>query len=110
MLSTKELLLLIAIIAITTFMTRALPFLIFPEGKKIPVIIEYLGNVLPYAIIGMLVVYALKDTTFLSYPYGLPELIAIVLVVVVHKWRHNLLLSIAGGTVFYMFLVQAVFV
>ncbi len=91
-----------------TVMTRFLPFLIFPEGKTPPKFITRLGKVLPYAVIGLLVVYCLKDAVFSAY-HGLPEIIAIVFVFLLHKWKRNTLLSIAGGTVLYMALVQNFF-
>ena len=99
----------IAVTAIVTAALRFLPFLIFGENRKTPPIIEYLGKVLPFAIMGMLVVYCLKDISVLSFPYGLPELIACAAVVVLHVWKRNSLLSIGGGTVCYMLLVQLVF-
>ena len=89
--------------------TRFLPFLIFGEKRKTPPVIEYLGTVLPCAIMGMLVVYCLKDISFLRSPYGLPELIACCVVAALHVWKRNSLLSIGGGTVCYMLLVQLVF-
>lgn len=109
MLTIKEALAVIAVIALTTVLTRALPFLIFPANKKAPAFINYLGQVLPFAMIGMLVVYCLKSVSVFKGSHALPELIAIALVVILHKWKHNLLLSIAGGTVIYMILIQAVF-
>ena len=99
----------IAVIAVVTFLTRAIPFLMFPNNRPVPKYIRYLGDVLPYAVMGMLIVYCLKSVVIIAYPYGLPEVIAILFVVLVHKWRHNLLLSILGGTVLYMVLVQVVF-
>ena len=101
--------LLIVVAALVTMATRFLPFLIFGENRKTPPIIEYLGKVLPFAIMGMLVVYCLKDVSFLAFPYGLPELLACAAVVVLHVWKRNSLLSIGGGTVCYMLLVQLVF-
>lgn len=98
------------VIAAVTFVLRALPFMLFRGNKPVPPFISYLGKVLPYAVIGMLVVYCLKDVSVTSGTYGLPELIAIVVIVVIHKWKHNLLLSVGGGTVLYMMLVQFVFV
>lgn len=92
-----------------TMTTRFLAFLIFPEGKTPPKFITYLGTVLPYAVIGLLVVYCLKDAVFSSF-HCLPELISIAFIFVLHKWRKNTLLSIAAGTVLYMVLVQFVFV
>ena len=91
-----------------TMVTRFLPFLIFPEGKEPPEFIRYLGKVLPYAVIGLLVIYCLKDVPG-SGTYGIPEFLAIVFIVLLHRWKKNILLSIGGGTVFYMLLVQFVF-
>lgn len=101
--------LIILLVALTTFATRVAPFLIFPKGKEIPKTIQYLGKVLTPAIIGMLVVYCLRNTTILSAPYGIPELIAVVVVAVLHVWKRNNLLSIGVGTVLYMVLIQVVF-
>ena len=97
------------VMALVTFALRAIPFLVFGNGKKVHPAVTYLGKVLPYAIIGMLVVYCLKSTTFLQAPYGIPELIASVLVVALHVWKRNTLLSVGVGTVCYMLLVQLVF-
>ena len=101
--------LLIIVAVLVTMATRFLPFLIFGKKRKTPPIIEYLGTVLPCAIMGMLVVYCLKDVSFLRSPFGLPELIACAVVAVLHIWKRNSLLSIGGGTVCYMLLVQLVF-
>lgn len=103
-------LVMILVVAATTFATRAVPFLIFPKGKEIPKVVQYLGKVLTPAIIGMLVVYCLKNTKVLSAPFGMPELIAVGTVVVLHIWKRNNLLSIGVGTILYMFLIQAVFI
>lgn len=84
------------------------PFLLFPEGKQPPAFIRYLGTVLPSAVIGLLVVFCLKDAVFTSW-HGLPELLGILVVALLHRWKKNILLSIAGGTIFYMVLVQMVF-
>ena len=99
----------ILLVALTTFATRVAPFLIFPKGKEIPKTIQYLGKVLTPAIIGMLVVYCLRNTAILSAPHGIPELIAVVVVAVLHVWKRNNLLSIGVGTVLYMVLIQTVF-
>ncbi len=99
----------IAMIVLGTMITRFLPFLIFPAGKSTPKYIQYLGNVLPAAVFGLLVVYCLKDVSVFSGSHGLPELISIALVVVLHLWKRQMLLSIAGGTICYMLLVQFVF-
>lgn len=98
----------IFVVIIGTVLTRFLPFLIFPEGKTPPPYITYLGTVLPYAVIGLLVVYCLKDS-FQNGNFALPELISIVLIIFLHKWKKNMLLSIGGGTIFYMILVQTIF-
>lgn len=95
--------------ALVTAATRFLPFLIFGSSRKTPDIIVYLGKVLPYAIMGMLVVYCLKDASFLQYPYGIPEILGCLIVAGLHIWKRNSLLSIGVGTVAYMLLVQFVF-
>lgn len=104
-----QVLLTILIISLGTFFTRVLPFLLFPANRKTPAYVLYLGSVLPFAIIGMLIVYCFKSTPVLTYPYGIPEAIATVFVVAAHKLKHNLLLSVGGGTVLYMILVQYIF-
>lgn len=101
--------LLVLIMSGCIILLRVMPFILFPAGKPTPQIITYLGKVLPFAMIGMLVVYCLKDAQVLSYPYGLPELIAIIVVAGLHIWRRNTLLSVAVGTVSYMLLIQFVF-
>ena len=100
---------LIAVAALVTMSTRFLPFLIFGEKRKTPELVLYLGKVLPCAIMGMLVVYCLKEVKPLAYPYGIPEALGIALVAVLHLWKRNSLLSIGAGTVFYMILVQVIF-
>ncbi len=104
-----EKLITIALMSGTTMLTRFLPFLIFSGKKDAPKFIKYLGNSLPAAIFAMLCVYCLKDTQILSFPYALPELIAIVTVVIVQLLKRKMLLSILSGTLVYMFLVQIVF-
>ena len=98
---------LVAVMALVTILLRFLPFLIF--RKQTPAYITYLGRVLPPAIIGMLVVYCLKDITLTVRPHGLPELIAAACVVGLQVWRRNALISILSGTVVYMLLIQTVF-
>ena len=100
---------LVAVIALVTVLLRGIPFIVFGGRKKTPAFITYLSNVLPYAIMGMLVVYCLRNTDFVAAPHGLPEVIACTAVAMLHLWKRNTLLSIALGTVLYMFLVQAVF-
>ena len=102
-------LLIIAVIAAITFLTRVLPFLLFRDPQKTPKAILYLGRVLPPATMAMLIVYCLRSTQMLAYPFGLPELLAVAVVVGLHLWKRNNLLSICGGTLLYMVLVQAVF-
>ena len=101
--------LLIAVIALVTAVLRFLPFLIFGEGRRTPPVITYLGRVLPCAIMGMLVVYCLKDISFASAPFGIPEILGCALVALLHLWKRNTLLSIGAGTLCYMLLVQFVF-
>lgn len=96
--------LLILVIAGVTASIRFAPFVIFQ--KKTPNAVLYLGKVLPFAIIGMLVVYCLKNVNPFSKPYGIPELISVVMVAGLHKWKHNTLLSIVTGTVLYMILLH----
>lgn len=99
----------IGMIILGTVITRFLPFLLFPAGKPTPKYIQYLGKVLPAAVFGLLVVYCLKDVNFFTESYGIPEFISIVLVIALHLWKRQMLLSIAGGTICYMVLVQFVF-
>ncbi len=99
----------IALCVLATMLTRFLPFLIFSSSKPTPKYIRYLGDYLPPAIFGMLVVYCLKNVTILSGSHGLPELIAIIVTVGLHLWKRQMLLSIAAGTVCYMLLVQFAF-
>ncbi len=99
----------IAMVVLGTAITRFLPFLVFPAGKPTPKYIRYLGKVLPPAIFGLLVVYSLRNVDILSGNHGIPELLAVLLVMGLHVWKRQMLLSIAGGTVFYMVLVQMVF-
>ena len=109
MIDVKYSLVLIAVMAIVSLLMRALPFIVFGKGK-IPKAVQYLGNVLPGALMGMLVIYCFKSTVVTSFPFGLPELIATAVVVGLHLWKKNTLLSIGVGTVLYMILVQLVFV
>lgn len=108
-LDAKTSFLIILAMALTTFATRVVPFLIFPKGREVPKTMQYLGKVLTPAVIGMLVVYCLRSTQVLVFPYGLPELIAVIVVVVLHVWKRNNLLSIGAGTVLYMILIQKIF-
>lgn len=107
--SSIQILVTILVIALTTLLTRALPFLFFPEGKKTPEFVTYLGGVLPFAAIAMLVVYCFKSVSLSDGSHGIPEFLAAAFVLGIHKWKHNMLFSIGEGTVLYMFLVQMVF-
>lgn len=98
----------IVILAVITFMTRALPFLIFPAGKPTPKYIQYLGKALPLAVFGMLVVYCLKDVQWLEGSRGIPEILGIAAVVLMHLWRRQLFLSMAVGTAVYMILIRVI--
>ena len=108
MTSVQALITILAIAAGTQF-TRWLPFWLFPEKKDPPAVVLYLGKVLPAAVFGLLVIYCLRNVSVLSAPYGIPELLSIALVVFLHLWKRQMLLSIAGGTIFYMILVQTLF-
>ena len=99
----------VAIVVVGTLLTRISAFLIFPTGKKAPDFVLYLGKALPASVMGMLVVYTFKETVVLSYPYGIPELIALIVTVGLHLWKRNMLVSIGVSTVVYMILIQAVF-
>ena len=99
----------IGAVVLGTLITRFLPFLIFPAGKPTPKYIQYLGKVLAPATFALLVIYSLKDVSFSAENYGLPEIIGIFLTVVLHLWKRQMLLSIAGGTISYMILVQFIF-
>lgn len=99
----------IMVVAITTFLTRALPFIIFKDPKKTPDLIIYLSKVLPYSIMAMLVVYCLRDTTFISGNHGFPEIIAVSITIIIHLLKENTLLSILVGTITYMICIQVIF-
>ena len=100
----------IAVCAAATILTRFLPFFIFSSrGGEAPRVVQYLGRVLPPAIFGMLVVYCLRNVSPLAGSRGVPEAIAILVIIALHEWKHQTLLSIAGGTLCYVLLVQLVF-
>ncbi len=108
-LTPAETIITICVIAIGTMITRFLPFILFKGSKSTNSYISYLGRVLPYSAIGLLVVYCLRGVDFKSPTYGIPEAVAIVCITVLHYWKENTLLSIGAGTLVYMVLVQAVF-
>lgn len=99
----------VAVVAMVTAALRFLPFLIFGEKRKTPPMIGYLSRILPYAVMGMLVVYCLKDVSLTTAPFGLPEVIGCLVVAAVHIWKRNTLLSISAGTACYMLMVQFLF-
>lgn len=104
----KEIMIIIAMV-IGTLVTRFLPFLLFPAGTKTPKFVDYLGKTLPFATMALLVVYCLKGVQITAAPHGLPELIAVAVIVILHWIKGNSLLSIGAGTILYMILVQKVF-
>ena len=99
----------ILMVILGTMLTRFLPFLIFRTDRPTPRYIQTLGKILPSAALGMLVVYCFKDVSFLSGTHGVPEMLSLLLITILHTWKRNMLLSIAGGTLCYMMLVQLVF-
>ena len=101
--------LIVLVAVVVTAVLRFIPFWVFGRGKQTPPIIAYLGKVLPCAIMGMLVVYCMKDVPFFSAPFGAPEIIGCVIVAALHVWKRNSLLSIGVGTVCYMLMVQLIF-
>lgn len=108
-LTSTQTLIIIFVAALATMITRFLPFIIFKGNGSSNSYINYLGKVLPYSAIGLLVVYCLRNVNFTSAPNGLPEAIAIISIIILHNWKENTLLSIGAGTVIYMLLVQRVF-
>lgn len=105
---TQQMITILMVIA-GTMLTRFLPFMVFPAGKPTPGYIRYLGVVLPAAVFGLLVVYCLKNVSLTAGSHGIPEAVSIVAVIGLHLWKRQMLVSIAGGTVCYMLLVQLVF-
>lgn len=95
-------------IALGAALTRFLPFVVFPENKEIPKSINYLGKALPPAMMGLLVVFCFKSVSLLASPFGIPEIVASIVVIGLHLWKNQALLSIAGGTLIYMVLIQGV--
>ena len=100
----------IALCVLATVLTRALPFAIFSRSKKTPKFIQYMGKYLPSAVFGMLVIYCLKDVNFFQGYHGAPEIVAILVTILLHVWKRKMILSISVGTIFYMLLVNLVFV
>lgn len=108
--SNTQLILMIAVAGACTFATRLFPFALFGGKKEVPKFIKYLGNVLPVAILGILIVYCLRDFEKGSINYILPQIIAVALTAGIHLWKKSTLLSIAVGTIGYMLLIHFVFV
>ncbi len=104
--STKEQIITIILIALATVATRALPFILFPSEQHTPRFVRFLGKYLASAVFGMLLIYCLKDVPLLSGNHGLPQLLGITVCVLLHLWRRNMLLTIAGGTLSYMLLIH----
>lgn len=98
----------IGMVVLGTMLTRFLPFLLFPAGKPTPKYIQYLGRLLPSAVFGLLVVYCLRNVSVFTGSHGIPEALSIALVVLLHLWKRQMLLSIAGGTLCYMLLIQSI--
>lgn len=99
----------IAVMGLAVLATRIVPVLIFGRGEKVPEFILYLGRVVPYTAMGLLIVYCLRDVPVFEAPHGLPELLALAVVSVTYIWKHNTIFSVVIGTALYMFLVQSVF-
>lgn len=98
----------IAMCVLGTMATRFIPFIVFSDKKPVPKYVKYLGKALPAAAYGMLVVYCLKDVSIMEGCHGIPELLGIAVTAGLHLWKRNMLLSIAGGTVFYMILLRVI--
>ena len=109
LLTPVQTLIIILSVAFGTMVTRFIPFFLFPESKEPPKVVAYLGQVLPPAMMGLLVVYCLRDVSLQASPHGIPELIAILCILAMHKWKNNVLISIGSGTIVYMILIQLVF-
>ena len=105
----RHALIVIIVMGLAVIATRIVPVLIFGRGEKVPEYILYLGRVVPYTAMGLLIVYCLRDVPVLEAPHGLPELIALAVVTASYLWKRNTILSVVIGTALYMFLVQSVF-
>ncbi|PHV70090.1 branched-chain amino acid transporter AzlD [Sporanaerobium hydrogeniformans] len=110
LLNSTQTLIMIGAVALGMIINRFLPFLLFPENKKVPNYVSYLGKVLPYAVMGLLVVFCLKSISFIKAPFGVPEFLCVAFTAFLHYWKGNTLLSISTGTVLYMILIQFIFV
>ena len=108
--TTAQMILTVGAVVLGTMATRFLPFLLFPASKPTPRFVQYRGRVLPYAVMGLLLIYCLKEVRVTAWPYGIPELIGLAVTAALQLWRKNMLLAIAAGTLLFMALVQVVFV
>lgn len=108
MIVTQQILTIAAVVA-GTLLTRFIPFLLFPAGKPTPKYIQYLGTVLPSAVFGMLIIYCFKNVSVFTGNHAIPELLCVGVTITLHLWKRQMLLSIAGGTLCYMALVQFIF-
>lgn len=106
----KDTVMVVVVAAIATFATRVFPFLLFGQGKEVPKFIKYLGDILPLAIIGALIIYCLRDFTTGDLNTILPQIIAVAATAIIHLWKHSTLLSISVGTIGYMLLIHFIFV
>lgn len=105
-----QMLIFYGVVSLGTILTRVLPFILFPENREIPKYIKYLADILPYTIIGMLVVFCLKDISIVKAPFAIPEAVSILIIVLLHTWKRNTLLSIGAGALSYMIMVQYIFI
>ena len=105
-----EQILTIAAVVVATMLTRFLPFLLIGNARETPSYIKYLGRVLPCAVFSLLIVYCLRNIDLTTAPHALPEILSVIITIILHLVKRQMLLSIAGGTAFYMLLVQFVFV
>lgn len=106
---TRHAMIVIAAMGLAVLATRIVPVLIFGRGEKVPEFILYLGHVVPYTAMGLLIVYCLRDVSVLEAPHGIPELLSLAVVTLTYLWKRNTILSVVIGTALYMFLVQSVF-
>ena len=109
-LTSVQTMVIIIVMTMATVLTRFVPFFLFKNSKSNNSYISYLGKVLPFSTIGLLVVYCLRDVDFIASPHGIPESISVLAIAIVHYWKENTLLSIGLGTLIYMVLVQIVFI
>lgn len=108
--TTTQKIITIAVVVLATVLTRFLPYILFPQGRKTPPVINYLGKVLAPAVFGFLVIYCLRNVDFTGGYFGIPEIIASAVVIATFVWKRQMVLSMAAGTILYMILVQTVFV